>query len=69
MASLLSQHMIAIVLTACGIETGKIVSPCTPPSIFIAIVLTACGIETAVEFYRGAGFTKVDCNSTYRLRY
>ena len=36
---------IAIVLTACGIETGEI--SCDPLLLArIAIVLTACGIET-----------------------
>ena len=39
---------IAIVLTACGIETVAVVT--TPElQLCIAIVLTACGIETDAE--------------------
>ena len=37
---------IAIVLTACGIETIFTVLPLNLPLRLIAIVLTACGIET-----------------------
>ena len=41
-------HMVsvAIVLTACGIETGPTQGICKPDSFTVATVLTACGIET-----------------------
>ena len=42
---------IAIVLTACGIETELQSSPLPQPSLSIAIVLTACGIETDMPFH------------------
>ena len=38
--------LIAIVLTACGIETFVILHPIAITLYYIAIVLTACGIET-----------------------
>ena len=41
---------IAIVLTACGIETLLEVNSYAYSRISIAIVLTACGIETVAEY-------------------
>ncbi len=57
---------IAIVLTACGIETFII--ELKNGYYKIAIVLTACGIETN-NFPYGLPTIHTDCNSTYRLRY
>ena len=61
---------IAIVPTACGIETyrklftGKIVI-----DKVIAIVPTACGIETRNGLRYSTRNCQNHCNSTYRLRY
>ena len=59
--------LIAIVPTACGIETMP--HYLEQKKIYdIAIVPTACGIET-----KCSGLIRLliclDCNSTYRLRY
>ena len=59
---------IAIVLTACGIET-RYTPNCLKKSVPIAIVLTACGIETHEYALYGWWYTHYNCNSTYRLRY
>ena len=57
---------IAIVPTACGIETCFIVV-CLAQKKSIAIVPTACGIETSHFFQYALRY--LYCNSTYRLRY
>ena len=59
--------LIAIVLTACGIETLQSLYTPPPNRQLIAIVLTACGIETGM--LRLSRFQYRNCNSTYRLRY
>ena len=61
--------LIAIVLTACGIETLQSLYTPPPNRQLIAIVLTACGIETARNALMKATFVFTNCNSTYRLRY
>ena len=58
---------IAIVLTACGIET-KYAFYAFIIKGEIAIVLTACGIETS-HFQIAGGRQDPHCNSAYRLRY
>ena len=57
---------IAIVLTACGIETCNYIHAIKNANI--AIVLTACGIETGAAV-GGMTIDMANCNSTYRLRY
>ena len=57
---------IATVLTACGIETYSFLDG-DDLTKYIATVLTACGIETIHLYVRT--LEKLDCNSTYRLRY
>ena len=59
--------IIAIVLTACGIETRAFFTSSLRLFV-IAIVLTACGIETVPSRYRYL-LHRIHCNSTYRLRY
>ena len=59
---------IAIVLTACGIETGRLLVFFVLWLRHIAIVLTACGIETS-HFQIAGGRQDPHCNSAYRLRY
>ena len=60
---------IAIVLTACGIETADLFGDLSPLIALIAIVLTACGIETLKDIEQARRNYSPNCNSTYRLRY
>ena len=60
---------IAIVPTACGIETPPAKSLQNLSLIQIAIVPTACGIETRIQLRRHLEYCCTHCNSTYRLRY
>ena len=57
---------IAIVLTACGIETNQ--NSNNIWNLGIAIVLTACGIETDIFPWTNTNCYD-NCNSAYRLRY
>ena len=59
---------IAIVLTACGIETFP-ADEIASQFRYIAIVLTACGIETLPKNTFFNATLSANCNSTYRLRY
>ena len=60
--------MIAIVPTACGIETTIGFAPLMSIPTEIAIVPTACGIET-LKHSDNKIIDYMNCNSTYRLRY
>ena len=59
---------VATVLTACGIETGKLAVKVSIDELCVATVLTACGIETRNRFMVDNA-DMVCCNSAYRLRY
>ena len=62
-------HEIAIVPTACGIETVTGEKGISNRLWEIAIVPTACGIETLQTIQELCINIAENCNSTYRLRY
>ena len=65
----IAQIIIAIVPTACGIETSDRSNDSILNYLLIAIVPTACGIETHIYIVNASISKCGNCNSTYRLRY
>ena len=57
---------VATVLTACGIETRRLLLVLYVFKL-VATVLTACGIETGCDTPFRHSYHR--CNSAYRLRY